>query len=275
MAAAEMGKEPGERRMSFFEHLDELRQRLRVVVAFLLVFFVLFIAFDVQFFDVGGVPVPVPVPSVLSNNTADRVVRYLVDYYKPPDVELKNFQIWDAVIVEVKVAFFLAVILSSPVMAYEFGKFIGPALKPSERRIILRVAIPVLALFLSGVVLAHLVVLPFTFDFLYSVARRLGVETPLLFVDEFISFVTVFLVAFGAAFELPVVMYAVTAVGLVDASFWKRHWRFAVIAIFVFGAIVTPDGSGVTMILVSIPMLALYVGGYVAVWSRERRAKSS
>ncbi len=264
--------------MSFFEHLEELRQRLRVVVAFLLVFFVLFIAFDIRPVDVGGVPVPVPFPALLGNNTADRVVQYLKDYYKPPDVKLATFHPWDAVIVEVKVSFFLAVILTSPVMAYQFGKFIGPALKPSERRIVVRVAVPVLILFLSGVLLAHLVVLPFTFVYLYSVAARLGVDFPLLFIDDFISFVTVFLVAFGAAFEMPVVMYALSAIGLVDASFWRRHWRFAVIAIFVFGAIVTPDGSGVTMILVSLPMLVLYVGGYVAVWSRERRtrrAKSS
>jgi len=266
--------------MSFFEHLEELRRRLRVVMAALILFFVLFLAFDIQLVSVGGVPVPVPVPSFLANNTpmADRVIAYFVDYYKPEDVNLTLLHPWDGVIVEIKVAFFLSILLSSPVSAYEFSKFIGPALRPKEKRLIVRIAVPVFVLFAAGVVVAHLIVLPFTFDFLYSVARRIGVDFPLLFIDDFISFVVVFMIAFGGSFELPVVMYALTAAGLVDAGFWKRHWRFAVIAIFVFGAIVTPDGSGVTMMLVSLPMLFLYVGGYSAVWIRGRRkgrAKSS
>jgi sec-independent protein translocase protein TatC len=266
--------------MSFFEHIEELRKRLRVVFAVLLLFFVVFISFDLTSVSIAGVDVPVPVPMFLATNTpiADHVFASLVNYYKPEDVNLTLLHPWDGVIVEIKVAFFLAVLASSPVSAYEFGRFIGPALKPSERRIILRVTIPVLVLFASGVILAHLVVLPFTFRFLYSVAARLQVDFPLLFIDDFVTFVVVFLVAFGGAFELPVVMYAVTTIGLVDPAFWKRHWRFAVIAIFVFGAVVTPDGSGVTMIIVALPMLVLYVGGYAVVTFRSagtRRAKSS
>lgn len=262
------------RRMSFFEHLEELRNRLRVVMAFLILFFLVFIAFDLLPVRISGIDVPVPVPMFFASNTpiADRVFAYFVDYYKPANVNLTILHPWDGVIVEIKVAFFLAVLASAPVSAYEFSKFIGPALRPSERRIIVRVAVPVLLLFIAGVIVAHVVVLPFTFDFLYSVAARLNVDFPLLFIDDFVSFVVVFLVAFGGAFELPVVMYAVTAAGLVDAGFWRRHWRFAVIAIFVFGAIVTPDGSGVTMLLVALPMLVLYVGGYAAVAIRERRA---
>lgn len=266
--------------MSFFEHLEELRRRLRVVVAFLLLFFLLFIVFDFDLVDVGGVPVPVPVPAFLQpegTNFADRVFLSLVDYYKPPDVNLTQLHPWDGVVVEIKVAFFLALIATSPVSAYEFAKFLGPALKPSEKRLIIRVAAPVLALFLSGVTVAHVFVLPFTFDFLYSVARRLGADFLLLFIDDFVSFVLAFLVLFGLSFEMPVIMYGLSSIGLVDSGFWKRNWRFAAIAIFFFAAVITPDASGVTMMIVSLPMLVLYVVGYVAVVQRERRgpAKSS
>ena len=80
-----------------------------------------------------------------------------------------------------------------------------------------------------------------------------------------------FSLAFGLAFELPVVMYGLSYLGIVTADFWKKNWRIAAIAIFVFGAVITPDGSGVTMMLVAVPMLFLYVGGYVAINRRERR----
>jgi len=72
-------------------------------------------------------------------------------------------------------------------------------------------------------------------------------------------------------------MYGLTALGIVPANFWKKYWRFATIAIVVFGAIITPDGSGITMFLVALPMLALYAGGYVAavgVDKRRARAKA-
>jgi sec-independent protein translocase protein TatC len=263
----------GEVRMSFFEHLEELRRRLKVVFLALMAFFLIFLVCSVFPLEIGGTSIPVPVPAFLYDDDpiANKVFRSLVEYYKPADVNLTSLHPWDGVIVQIKVAMFLALVAASPVSAYEFAKFIGPALKPKEKRLIVRVAAPVLGLFALGVTIAHLVILPFTFSFLYGTLRNLGVNPLFLFVDDFISFVTVFLVAFGLAFELPVIMYGLSAVGMFDSGFWRRNWRFAAIAIFAFGAIVTPDASGVTMLLVSFPMLILYVVGYGAVAQRERR----
>ena len=185
---------------------------------------------------------------------------------------------WDGVIVQIKTAFFLALVFASPVVAYEVGRFVGPALKPSERRLIFRVSLPVLILFLSGMLLCFVVVLPFTFQLLYTYQTTLGANTLILFADDFISFTLLFLVAFGLAFELPVLMYGLSYLGIVSSNFWKKYWRIAAIAIFFFGAIITPDGSGITMMLVSLPMLALYVIGYVATVQHEKavtRAKPS
>jgi len=126
-------------------------------------------------------------------------------------------------------------------------------------------------LFLSGVTLCFVVVLPFTFNLLYSVQTSLGANFLILYGNDFIDFVIWFTLAFGLAFELPILMYGLSYLGIVRSDFWKKYWRFATIAIFLFGAIITPDGSGVTMMLVSIPMLALYVIGYAATALRERR----
>jgi sec-independent protein translocase protein TatC len=175
------------------------------------------------------------------------------------------------VVVQLKTALFLALLVTSPLTAYEIGKFVGPALKPSERRLLFRVTIPILLLFLAGVLLCLVVVLPFTFSLLFTYQTALGANLLLLFADDFISFVLLFMLAFGLAFELPVLMYGLSALGVVSSEFWKKNWRFAAVAIFVFGAIITPDGSGITMFLVALPMLALYVFGYLATVRLERR----
>src|SRR5207244_1752051 len=148
--------------------------------------------------------------------------------------------------------------------------FIGPALQPSEERLILRITVPLGALFLSGVALCFIVVLPFTFNLLYSVQTVLGANFLVLYGDDFIDFVLLFTLAFGLAFQLPVLMYGLSALGIVRSDFWKQYWRFAAIAIFLFGAIITPDGSGITMFLVALPELARGVGRALGEFRRGR-----
>ncbi len=258
-----------ERRMSFFEHLEELRQRLKVVIAVVLVFFVLFLTTAVGAVDLGSTKIPMLVPALGPGESpvANQFFLWIKSYLVPAKVGGQTVEFtfrapWDGVVVQVKTAFFLALLFASPVVAYEIGGFVGPALKPSEKRLIFRVTLPILVLFLSGVLLCFVVVLPFTFSLLYTYQTTLGANLLLLFADDFISFVLLFLIAFGLAFELPVLMYGLSYLGIVSANFWKKYWRFATIGIFLFGAIITPDGSGVTMMLVSIPMLVLYVIGY-------------
>ncbi len=275
---------PDESRMTFWEHLDELRSRLKVVLAAILVLFVVFMTFALDAVRVFGVDLPILVPAFASDQTpmANQFFRALVASLVPTQVGGVQITLtakapWDGVLVQIKAAFFLAVVAASPLIAHEFAAFLRPGLKPSERRLILRVTIPSVVLFAAGVVLCYLIVLPFSFTLLYSVQGSLGVSLYLLFLDDFVTFVLLFLLAFGVAFQLPVIMYGLSAVGIVSADFWKRHWRAAALVIFVFGALITPDGSGVTMMLVALPMLLLYVVGYgfAARAVRERGAKSS
>ena len=275
----------GERRMSFFEHLEELRQRLKVVVIVVIVFFVLFLTTAVGSVDIGSTTIPMLVPALGPGESpvANQFFLWLKSYLVPAQVnglpvQFAFRQPWDGVVVQIKTAFFLALIFASPVIAYEVGRFVGPALKPSERHLIFRVTLPILILFLAGVLLCFVVVLPFTFSLLYTYQATLGANLLLLFADDFISFTLLFLIAFGLAFELPVLMYGLSYIGVVSSDFWKKYWRFAAIAIFLFGAIITPDGSGITMMLVSIPMLVLYVIGYGFAARSERlrgRTKTS
>src|SRR5207247_8548060 len=103
----------------------------------------------------------------------------------------------------------------------------------------------------------------------------LGADVLLLYGGDFIAFVLLVSVAFGLAFQLPVLMYGLSWLGIVNSGFWKKYWRFAAIAIFLFGASITPDGSGITMMLVSIPMLCLYVVGYIVSVRIEKHRASA
>jgi sec-independent protein translocase protein TatC len=259
-----------DRPRSFFEHLEEARRRLKVVLYALLLAFVVFLMFSFQYVVVFGVPMWLPLPVInLREGIAQQffvaIRAWLVPTYVTPVVLTP----WEPAIVQFKIALFLAIVATSPISTYEFWRFVAPALKASEKRLLIRVSVPVVLLFFAGVAMSFLVVLPFTFSFLYGIAIAMGAQ-PLLQVQEFLDFVLLFSLAFGIAFELPVLMYGLSVLGVVDQEFWKRNWRFSAVAIFFFGAAITPDGSGVTMLLVSVPMLALYAGGYGAIRLRFR-----
>lgn len=256
--------------MGFWDHVEELRRRIKVIVVAVLILFVVFLTTGLGTVSIGGwrVPMLLPALSATSPNLASQFFLAVKGYLVPTQVgglplSFSYLQPWDAYIVMFKVAFFLAVVVGSPVVVLELGRFIGPALRPSEKRLIRRIGAPVLGLFLAGVALCFVVVLPFTFALLFSMQNVMGADFLILYGNNFIDFVLLFSLAFGVAFQLPVAMYALAAVGVVSASFWHRHWRIATLSIFAFGALITPDGSGVTMMLVSLPMMALYVLGYL------------
>jgi sec-independent protein translocase protein TatC len=256
--------------MSILKHIEELRQRLKWSFLTVIILFVFFSGFQARVEDVGGASVPYPYPDPLQP-FASQFFNLTLNYLKPDFVISTVLNPADAFIVQFKTAFFLSLLVGMPMISYQMGMFIGPALRPQEKRTILRLLVPSMALFAAGVLLAFFVVLPFTFSFLYQVAVNLGVEQPLLHIDQFLDFVLLFMLGFGLAFQVPVVMYGLTAIGLVRAATWRKYWRLAIIAMFAFGAIITPDGSGVTMLLISLPMSGLYVAGYVAAVLHERR----
>ena len=133
---------------------------------------------------------------------------------------------------------------------------------------IIKIFLPVILLFVFGVVFSYLLVIPFTLNFLYSYGESIGAET-FLTVNDFITFVLQFVLGFGIAFQLPIIMYLLSLSGLTDSKFWEKNFRYAIIIITIFGAIITPDGSGVTMWFVALPMIALYAVGIIAIRRKE------
>src|SRR5437016_2547319 len=184
--------------MTFFEHLEELRQRLRIVIVVVIILFVLNLTTSIGPVSIGSTQVPMLLPALgpTSPNIATQFFLAMKNFLVPARVGPVplNFSFkepWDAYVVMFKVAFFLAAVTASPLIVYQVGRFVGPALKPTERRLIIRVTVPVLLLFLSGVALCFVVILPFTFNLLFSVQNLLGANLLILYGASFIDFILI------------------------------------------------------------------------------------
>lgn len=161
------------------------------------------------------------------------------------------------------IAFLVALLATFPAGLMLLYGFFAPALHPAERRGLALFALPAVGLFYAGAAFAYAVIIPETFAILYSFASPLG-AVPMFALDEFVSSVFLLTLSTGLAFLLPVAMAATARIGLIPAAFWASHWRGAILAAVVFSAVITPDGSGVTMVLLALPLLGLYTLGTIA-----------
>jgi sec-independent protein translocase protein TatC len=247
--------------MSFFEHLEEFRRRGLWIFAVFIVFFTLFISFSIRFVEVSGIALPYLWPDFF-NSISVQVVRFTLEWYLPDFVTAVQIAPAEAILVQFKVAMFLAIVTSMPMIVYQLSKFVAPGLHEREKKVILKITVPATLLFLAGILVSHFLLLPFVFDFLYTIGLNIGF-VPLARADPVFDIVLLFFLGMGLAFQTPVVMWGLSALGILDPEVYKKHWRIALVAFFLFGAVITPDGSGITMALVAVPMSVLYVVGYV------------
>lgn len=175
---------------------------------------------------------------------------------------------------QVKVSVLIGVIASSPWWLYQLWAFISPGLKSTERRYtaaFLGAAVP---LFLGGVALAWWV-FPHAVEILTDFRPQNTAN--LLSAQMFMTFAMRLILAFGIAFVFPVIMVGLTWSGAVSSRTWLKGWRWAVMGIFTFTAIMTPTPDAITMIVMAIPMCGLYFGavGIGALRERARRKKEA
>lgn len=254
--------------MSFWKHLDALRAcvfHIAIAVGGITLFSFLF---DIRTVQLFGLAVPYPYPDIYQT-VSTRVFLQIKHDLLPSTVKLVALTPWAAMMIQFQISLAMGIILGMPVIVHEIGKFLGPALKSRERRLMVRLVVPATALFVLGVLFAYLLIIPFSISFLYDFAFAMGIEQ-YFSVEDFFSFVMMFMLAFGVVFELPVIMVGLSSTGLVSPDFWKEHWRWAVLLTLVFAAVITPDGTGITMFLVAVPMLGLYLTGYLISKSQNK-----
>ena len=258
--------------------LGEARRRLfRVLIVLgpLFGFLVTFRLVPIRLAAFGrAIPFAYPYPDLFGNVTA-QVFRALVGWMLPPGVQLLNVGVGDSIVVQMEIGALLTVILGMPWIVHEVGAFLVPALRRNERLLLRRIGIPATVLFSLGTALGLLYLTPLTFRFLFQYVAAMGLE-PVLGAQQFVTFALLYSLAFGLVFELPVFVYALTRLGVVRADAWRRHWRGAVVGSLVFGMVITPDNSGITMLLIAAPMIALYLGGawFAVRWERRQLARS-
>lgn len=176
----------------------------------------------------------------------------------------------EALFASIKVSFLAGVVLSLPVIFYQSWKFIEPALLPRERRWAIPLFCLAAGLFALGMVFCNLVILPLVIQFFVSFGMDRDL-TPQLSVGTYIDFNIKFLVVFGFAFELPMVMTLLSRVGIVSPEILGQYRKHAVMAALILSAIITPDATLFTMLLMAVPLMVLYELGVLgARWFGQR-----
>ena len=232
----------GEKEMSFFDHLEELRWRIiKALLGVVLATILVWIFIDAIMNDVLLRPI-----LTLNKN--------LSPGQQP--IHLQNLKPFGQVFLYMQVAIIGGVVLSIPNILYQVWAFIAPGLMPNERRYIKYIVFFSTFCFLSGIAFAYFVMLPFALQFFA------GFGTPEIAnniaVNEYMNFIVSVMLAAGVVFELPMVSWFLSKLGILTPSFMRHYRRHAIVVIFFLAAILTPGTDPVSQILLAIPLLILY-----------------
>src|SRR5437762_6111368 len=187
---------------------------------------------------------------------------------------LKALGITDSIVISFHLAFYAGMVLSFPLLLYFLAEFVLPALTSVEKRFLFPAIGVSFGLFLLGVLICYFWLLPKTILFFFRDTQSLG-WTPTWTVQQYYSFVTKFVLGFGLAFELPVVVLALVYFGLITYKFMARTRPYAVVLIFILAAIIAPTPDLLTLIAMGLPMFLLYESCIWVAWLMERRESRS
>ncbi len=228
---------------SFTSHFIELRSRLLNSLIFIFIVFVISYIF------------------------AEQIYNFLVEPYAKAvrDEQISRRLIFTALhetfITYIKVAFFAAIFLGSPVLLIQIYKFIAPGLYKNEKKAILPYLISTPILFLLGGLLVYFLVMPLAIKFFLSF-ESLGSNTSLPIqleakVNEYLSLVMRLIFAFGISFQLPILLNLLARIGIVNSNYLRTRRRYVIVIIFALAAILTPPDP-ITQVGLAIPLLLLY-----------------
>ncbi len=180
--------------------------------------------------------------------------------------------IFEAFFVELKVALFAALMIAFPVMATQLWRFIAPGLYAKEKRAFLPFLLMTPILFAGGAAMAYYVAMPIALTYLLGYSGDVGgiQQEALPGVGNYLNFVTKFILGFGLAFLLPVLLMLLERAGIVTRDQLKRGRRYAIVAIVAVAAVLTPPDI-LSQILLAVPLYLLYEFAIIAIWFTQRR----
>lgn len=245
--------------LTFWDHLDELRW---VLMRILVVWFVLAVGYFVAMpwlFD------KVILAPCHNDFIFYDVLRYVGQLFHMDDafftedfhVKLININLAAPFFIQISTAFWMSVVTATPYLFFEIWRFISPALYPNERRGVKKALLIGTVMFFLGVLLGYFMVYPLTLRFLASYQLSAEIENQISlnsYIDNFMMLV----LCMGLAFELPLVTWLLSLMGIVHKSFLRKYRRHAAIIIVFVAAVITPTGDPFTLTVVSVPLYLLY-----------------
>lgn len=183
---------------------------------------------------------------------------------------LQSLGVPDSMMISLQLAFYAGFIIAFPFLLYFLASYIVPTLNEVERKLLFPAAATGFLLFLGGVLFAYFIVLPMALDFFFQDAQHMNWQ-PMWTVREYYSFTTQFIIAFGLAFELPVVILVLVKMGFVTVEKLRQTRSFALVLIFLFAAVITPTQDVFTLLLMGGPMYLLYEGCILVASVLEKR----
>ena len=234
--------EPAEGRMTFLEHLDELRKRITHAVG------ALFVGFLISFAFIGRIQ--------------EFIYLRLTEYL--PGKKLIFTEPGEAFFLMLKMAALTGVLVASPYIMWQVWLFIAPGLYAKEKKLAVPFVIASSSLFIAGAAFSHYIVFPAAWNFFASFSNSYIEFMPRI--DPVFGMYVKLMLALGLTFQLPVLIFVLARLGIVTAAWLMKNFRYAVLLIVITAAVVTPDSSPVSQLLVAGPMVALYLIGTGAAW---------
>jgi len=228
----EEGIEP-EKEMTFLEHLEELRWRI--------------------IYSIIGIVIGTIIAWIFVDFLVDVV---LLKPAKDAGAILQNLRPFGQLFLFMQIAIMVGIVISIPNIFYQFWKFISPALRKHERRYIFWIVVFSSVCFLAGIAFAYFVMLPLTLKF----AAQFGSETIKneFAIDEYMSIIISVMLAAGLIFELPMISFFLSKLGILKPSYMKKYRRHAIVIIMVAAAFLTPGADPVSQIVLAVPLVLLY-----------------
>lgn len=245
MSPMEQEDKKHQKEMPFLEHLEELRWRLIRSIVALISCSILAFVFREYILDILVMPFEQAKEMHAASTTNSNIGGAKLMFLSPPE----------GFIVYIKLSIFAGMFFCSPYVFYQLWKFIAPGLIESEKKYVPYFVFFSTFFFMAGSVFCHTVVLRYGLTFL------LGFQTEMLeahfAIREYLKFVTLLILTFGIVFEMPILSFFLTKVGILTPDFMRRNRRYSVVLIFLTAAILTPP-DWFTQIMLALPLLLLY-----------------
>jgi sec-independent protein translocase protein TatC len=230
-------------KMSFLEHLDELRKRIIWALVSIVGGFGIACFFLQRIFEFVMKPMQAALPKGQT-----------LIYTEPTE----------ALMLYLKMALLMGVLIGSPGVMTQVWLFVAPGLYANEKKLAIPFVICASGLFISGAAFSHYVLFPLAWRFFASFSNEFIKFTPR--VEPVFDLYVRLILALGVVFQLPILMFVLARFGIVTARFLIKNFKYAVLIMFVVAAVVTPDGSIVNQVVMAAPMIALYIISIGVAW---------